>query len=85
MQETWNSVTMLNGSDRPMQLLGTGGLAERVDQHAQLVDVLDARSDHQHLGRQRGRGAAGNPWRFDVKHIFPATDVDIESIRGRRR
>ena len=60
MQETWNSVTVLNGSDRPMQLLGTGGAPERVDQHAQLVDVLVARSDHQRLGRRR-RGGCGRP------------------------
>ena len=61
MQETWNSVTVLNGSDRPMQLLGTGGAPERVDQHAQLLDVLVARSDHQRLGRRRRGGCGREP------------------------
>ena len=61
MQETWNSVTVLNGSDRPMQLLGTGGLPNVSINTLNSLDVLDARSDHQHLRRRRGRGWRREP------------------------
>ena len=82
MQETWNSVTLLNGSDRPMQLLGTGGVPNasintlNSSMSSSPEAIINASVD------DGAEAAAGLPWRFDVKHIFPATHVRIESIRG---
>ena len=82
MQETWNSVTLLNGSDRAMQLLGTGGVPNasintlNSSMSSTPEAIINVSVD------DGAEAAAGLPWRFDVKHIFPATDVRIESIRG---
>ena len=82
MQETWNSVTVLNASDRPMLLLGTGGSPSvsintlNTSLSLPIEAIIDISVD---------RGASlPDPLahQFDVKHIFPATDLRIESIRG---
>ena len=53
MQMTWESVKILNESDRPMTMQGTGG-PSLVDQHAPLELQREPAADHPHLG-QRGR------------------------------
>ena len=82
MQETWDSVKILNGSDRPVQLLGTGGLPNAS------INTLNASMSFTpeaviNISVDDGAELPGlNRFRFDVKHIFPATDVRIESVRG---
>ncbi len=80
MQETWNSVRILNGSDRAMQMLATvSGVSINVlnsSMSSNPESVINISVD------DGAELLAGLPFRFDVKHIFPATDVRVESKRG---
>src|SRR5205085_5481391 len=79
MQETWDTVTVLNGADRPLLVKGPGGVAVNT-LNGSISTTPEAVIG---LSVDIGGGASeAPPWRFDVKHIFPATVLRIESIRG---
>ena len=81
MQETWNSVTIINGSDSPILLEGTGGSP------SVSINTLNASMNTTpeaviSISVDKGAETSPSVFQFDVKHIFPATDVLIQSARG---
>ena len=82
MQETWDSVTILNSSDRPILFLGTN------DPQQISINTLNAAMSQTpeaiiNISVDQGPSIADPlSFQFDVKHIYPATDLRIESIRG---
>ncbi|MFN2609691.1 MAG: hypothetical protein ABR507_02275, partial [Actinomycetota bacterium] len=83
MQETWDSVTIANSSDRPIHLFGTGGSPN------QSINVLNASlttSPEAVISVSVDSGAEHAPsptvWEFNVKHVFPATITSIQSLSG---
>src|SRR5262249_43460729 len=67
MQETWDSVTVLNEADRPMQLLGPVSIDTLNENLAVNPEAVISISVDQ--------GAQNSPsdFQFSVKHIFPET------------
>src|SRR5439155_15182404 len=65
IQETWDSVTIINNADRPLTLNGINTLHSTVSASPEAVINISV-----------NKGAENNPsgFQFDVKHIFPATN-----------
>ncbi len=80
MQETWNSVTIINKSDRAMIMQGTGSPMLSIDTLNQSL----ANTPESNVNISVKIGAQNNPSTFqaDVKHLFVATEVLVESTRG---
>ncbi len=81
MQDTWNSVTIVNNSDRAMIMQGAGGSLNLA------IDTLSrsaSESPDANVNISVKAGAQNNPSTFqaDVKELFISTSVLVESARG---
>ena len=82
MQETWDSVTIVNNFDAKMVLLANDGTTPGVS-----ISVLNShltQTPEAIVSVSVDNGAEGSPsvWQWDVKHYFPATGIQVKSIRG---
>ena len=80
LQETWNSVKIVNESDRPMILQGTGSPELAID----TLNQSFSKNPEANINISVKIGAQNNPSTFqaDVKHLFVPTAVLVESVRG---
>ncbi|MGU3646985.1 hypothetical protein ACLBXX_18660 [Microbacterium sp. C23T] len=82
MQQTWNSVLIRNSSDKAIFIKGTA------DPDSVSIDVLNADLDvvpSAIISVSVDNGPHAPPatqWFWHLQHIFPATDVVIESLRA---
>ncbi|HEY6035858.1 MAG TPA: hypothetical protein VIV58_16400, partial [Kofleriaceae bacterium] len=83
IQETWDSVTIVNASDSSMLLLSNGG-NKSIDTLSSHVSNTGTSNPEAIINVSIDNGSENTPstWQWDVLHIFPATDVLINSVRG---
>ncbi|GAB3043216.1 hypothetical protein GCM10027052_26710 [Parafrigoribacterium mesophilum] len=82
MQETWNSVQIRNSSDKAVFLKGTTA-SPSVSINTLNSNLTTTPEGTINVSVDNGAHAPpATRWFFKVEHIFPATDVVIESLRG---
>ena len=82
MQETWNSVRILNSSDKAIFLKGTAA-SPSVSINTLNSNLTTTPEATINVSVDNGPHAPpATQWFWKVEHIFPATDVVIESLRG---
>ena len=88
IQETWDYVTITSNYDVPLQLLGdlNGVFINTLNKYVNVTPeaVINVSENHGTANDASGctdSTASGHScWEFDVKHVFPATVVTIQSL-----
>ena len=82
MQETWDSVTIINNFDAPIVILANDPTTPTVSISTLNASLTSNPEAVISVSVTKGAETSPSVWRFDIKHYFPATSVQVLSIRG---